>query len=158
MEDTIEMRNLYAPKALVSVLSNASMLHKEKVRAALVKVDKNIQKLDAGTETMFQRINQPLGNLTLDKIVENLLLIKENLIIQTLFLRGEYKGQTIDNTSSGELKEWLRLIKKISPASVMLYGIDRETPAKGLEKISTDELQTIASQVEALGIRTEVFG
>ncbi len=158
MEDTIEMRNLYAPKALVSVLSNASMLHKEKVRAALVKVDKNIQKLDAGTETMFQRINQPLGNLTLDKIVENLLLIKENLIIQTMFLRGEYKGQTIDNTSSGELTEWLRLIKKISPASVMLYGIDRETPAKGLEKISTDELQTIASQVEALGIRTEVFG
>ncbi len=157
IQDTIEMRNLYAPKALVSVLSNASMLNKEKVREALVKVDKNIQKLDAGTETMFQRINQPLGNIKLDKIVENLLLIKENLIIQTLFLRGEFKGKTIDNTSPVELSEWLKLIKMIRPASVMLYGIDRETPATGLEKISTYELQTIASRVEALGIRTEVF-
>jgi len=158
MQDTLEMRDLYAPKALVSVLSNASMLHKEKVRAALVKVDKNIQKLDAGTETMFQRINQPLGNLTLANIVENLLLIKENLIIQTLFLRGDYKGQIIDNTSPEELSEWLRLVKMIQPALVMLYSIDRETPAKGLEKISPEELKKIALQVEALGIRTEVFG
>ncbi len=158
MQDTLEMRDLYAPKAVVSVLSNASMLHKEQVRAALVKVDKNIQKLDAGTETMFQRINQPLGNLTLEKVVDNLLLIKENLIVQTLFLRGEYKGQTIDNTSPEELSAWLELIKKIKPASVMLYSIDRETPAKELVKVSKEELSSIAKQVEAMGIKTEVFG
>lgn len=158
IDDTIEIRDLYAPKAAVSVLSNASMLHKEKVRAALVKIDKNIQKLDAGTETMFQRINQPLGNLTLEIIVKNLLLIKENLIIQTLFLRGNHNGQPIDNTSPVELSAWLGLLKEIKPFMVMLYSIDRETPEKNLEKISKEELTSIAKQVEELGINTDVFG
>ncbi len=157
IDDTLEARDLYAPKAAVTVLSNASMLHKKKIRDALVKVDKNIQKLDAGTEIMFQRINQPLGNLTLEKIVENLLLIKENLTIQTLFLRGENDGQNIDNTSPEEISAWLKLINKIRPAEVMLYSIERETPAAGVEKIARKKLELIASQVQALGVKAVVF-
>ena len=157
IEDTLEARDLYAPKAAVTVLSNASMLYKKKVRDALVKVDKNIQKLDAGTEIMFQRINQPLGNLTLEKIVENLLLIKENLTIQTLFIRGENDGHSIDNTTPEEISAWLKLINKIRPAEVMLYSIERETPAAGVEKVARKELELIARQVQALGIKSVVF-
>ncbi|PKP29786.1 MAG: radical SAM protein [Bacteroidetes bacterium HGW-Bacteroidetes-16] len=158
IDDTLEARDLYAPKAAVTVLSNASMLHKKKIRDALVKVDKNIQKLDAGTQLTFERLNQPLGSLTLEKIINNLLLIKDNLIIQTLFVRGKYNGYFIDNTTPEEISAWLELIKKIQPAAVMLYSIDRETPVKSLEKISGQELENIAKMVEELGIHTEVFG
>jgi wyosine [tRNA(Phe)-imidazoG37] synthetase (radical SAM superfamily) len=157
IDDTIEARDVYAPKAVISVLSNASMLHKKQVRDALLKIEKNIQKLDAGTEIMFQRINQPLGHLTLEKIVENLLLITENLTIQTLFLRGENNGQRIDNTTPEEVTAWLKLINKIRPAEVMLYSIERETPAAGMEKIAVKELELIAQQVQALGVKAVVF-
>jgi hypothetical protein len=41
------LRNTFAPKARVAVLSNSTMLHKAKVVAALKKVDDNILKLDS---------------------------------------------------------------------------------------------------------------
>ena len=46
MEDTIYLRNKYFPNAKVSVLSNATMLHKPAVFEALKQVDNNILKLD----------------------------------------------------------------------------------------------------------------
>ena len=157
IHDTIEVRDLLIPKAKISVLSNASMLHVKTVREALMLVDKNIQKLDAGTETMFQRINQPQGSITLARIVENLMFIKNNLIIQTLFVRGSYVGQVIDNTQGEELDAWLELVRKIQPKRVMLYPIDRETPAEDLEKIPRNELEVIAQRVQKLGVDTEVY-
>lgn len=157
IDDAIELRNLYAPSALISVLSNASMLHHKKVMAALKKVDKNIQKLDTGVESTFHLLNQPLGNLKLKKVVDNLLGFEGKLIIQTLFVRGEYEGNKIDNTTEKELQAWMEIIKKVKPGAVMIYPIDRETPAERLEKISQDELQLIANRVKAAGIEAEVY-
>ncbi len=157
IDDTIEARNAYAPKAKISVLSNASQLHKKRVKEALRKVDKNIQKLDAGTDLMFQRINQPLGNLTLNRIVDKLLSFEGKLIIQTLFIRGNYNGKVIDNTTEEEIVNWLNIVKKVNPEYVMIYPIDRDTPANDLVKIPADELDRIARRVNKAGIKTEVY-
>ena len=157
IDDTIEARNQFAPKAKISVLSNASQLHKKRVKVALKKVDKNIQKLDAGTDEMFQRINQPLGNLSLNQIVDKLLSFEGKLIIQTLFIRGTVNGKRIDNTTEEEISKWLDLVKRVNPEYVMIYPIDRDTPAKDLEKISESELDSIARRVEEAGIETEVY-
>jgi len=157
IDDTIEARNQYAPKAKISVLSNASQLHKQRVKEALTKVDKNIQKLDAGTNEMFQRINQPLGKLSLSQIVDKLLSFEGKLIIQTLFIKGTYKGERIDNTTEEELSEWLEIIKKVNPEYVMIYPIDRDTPAKDLEKIPAEKMDAIAKRVNEAGIKTEVY-
>ncbi len=48
IDDTIELRDKYAPNAAISILSNATMLDRPKVAEALRKVDKNIQKLIRG--------------------------------------------------------------------------------------------------------------
>jgi len=157
IDDTIQVRDQYSPGAVISVLSNASMLHKTSVREALMKVDKNILKLDAGTAGTFNKLNQAIGNLSLETVVEGLVSFQGKLIVQTLFLRGEYNGNYIDNTADDEIAAWLPLIKKINPESVMIYPIDRGTPAEGLEKISKTELETIARKVEAQGIKTEVY-
>ena len=157
IDDTIEARNLYAPKAAISILSNASMLHKPSVVEALKKVDKNIQKLDSGIESTFQTINQASNGLTLDKIIGNLIAFEGKLIIQTLFVRGEYNGKVIDNTTKEEIEAWLKVLVKIDPEYVMIYPIDRGTPAKGLEKIPEKELKMIAEKVEELGISTKVY-
>ena len=42
------------------------------------------------------------------------------------------------------------------PKEVMLYSLDRPTPAKNLTKIEYDELDRIAARVRALGIATQV--
>jgi len=157
IDDTIEARDAYAPRAKITVLSNASQLHKKSVKEVLKKVDKNIQKLDAGSNEMFQRINQPLGNLTLDRIVEKLLSFEGKLIIQTLFIRGNYNGKHIDNTTEIEILKWLDIVKKINPEYVMIYPIDRDTPAKDLVKISASELDAISKRIMDAGIKTEVY-
>jgi wyosine [tRNA(Phe)-imidazoG37] synthetase (radical SAM superfamily) len=158
IEDTIKLRDRYIPSSMISVLSNASMLHKPGVRNALEKIDRNILKLDAGSEEMFRRINKPSGGVTLKSIVESLMQFRENLIIQTLFLRGEHEGKTIDNTGSEEFESWLGIVKQLNPEYVMVYSIDRPTPVNGLQKISFEELQAIASRIEQQGVKVKVFG
>lgn len=157
IDDTIELRNLYMPNAQISVLSNASQLNKTKVTNALKKIDKNILKLDSGTEKTYQLINQAQSHLKFDKIVDYLKSFDGDIIIQTLFLKGSYQGKSFDNTSDEEVSAWLKLIKEINPQSVMLYPIERDTPTEGLEKTDAAILQKIAKKVNDLGINTEVY-
>jgi hypothetical protein len=73
-----------------------------------------------------------------------------------MFLRGEYLGKRVDNTTSEEVEAWLQLVKEIAPKQVMVYSLDRDTPCKTLEKVEKDELRKIADRVEALGIKCSV--
>ncbi len=157
LHDTIELRDRYFPQARVSVLSNASTLGKPAVFEALKKSGDSILKLDAGTEPMFRLINGPGGNITLKSIVEKLKEFNGELIIQTLFLRGTYNGQTVDNTAEPEISRWLEHVKAINPKYVMIYPIDRATPVETLEKIPFAELVTIAERVEKTGIKAQVY-
>lgn len=158
IDDTIGLRDIYFPEAKITVLSNASMLHRDKVFNALLKVDNNIQKLDAGTEQMFQLINKPAGKLTLEKVVDYLMQFNGKLIVQTLFLKANINEALIDNTKDSEVEPWLTLLQKVNPEYVMIYPVDRETPEQNIEKISFDVLNTIAEKVNNAGIKTKVFG
>ncbi len=157
IDDTLELRDRYFPQAKVSVLSNASTLDRPAVFEALKKADRNILKLDAGTQEMFNLINKPRSRVTLAQIVEKMKEFNGNLIIQSLFLRGHINGIQVDNTAMPEFKKWLKLIKEIGPEMVMIYPIDRQTPTDGIEKISFDELRILGAYVEAEGIKTQVF-
>ena len=156
IDDTIALRDELCPSAKVLVLSNATQIHREDVRRALNRVDNNILKLDSAFDSTIQLINKPQGSQSVERTVELLKLFEGNLIIQTMFLRGEYAGKSIDNTCEKEVKAWLRLIEQIAPRQVMVYSLDRDTPCKTLEKVSREELLLIASQVESLGIPCSV--
>ena len=157
IDDVLEMRNQFFPKAKIAVLSNASLIQKSKVKEALLKVEDCILKLDAGSQEMFIRINRPSGKSLLSDIVDELVTFEGKLIIQTLFIRGEYHGEKIDNTSLFEVDLWLAHLARIKPQSVMIYCIDRYTPARNLEKVSVEEMETIAERVRAIGIKAEVY-
>jgi wyosine [tRNA(Phe)-imidazoG37] synthetase (radical SAM superfamily) len=157
LDDVIELRNRFFPQARIAVLSNATLIHKPLVKETLLKIDDCILKLDAGSEEMFNRINRPSGKSKLADIIDELISFNGKLIIQTLLLRGEYNGEKIDNTSDFELDLWLGHLKKIRPQKVMIYCIDRATPARDLEKVSVEEMEAVAEKVRALGIKAEVF-
>ncbi len=157
IDETIRLRNKYYPESKISVLSNATMLFNSSIIEVLKKIDNNIQKLDCGSDELFQRLNKPNIKISLLEIVNQLTHFKNNLTIQTLFLRGEYEGEKIDNTSDEEVELWLHHLKIIKPKLVMLYPIARSTPAAGLMKINSEELNKIAIKVEKIGIATQVY-
>jgi wyosine [tRNA(Phe)-imidazoG37] synthetase (radical SAM superfamily) len=157
VDETIRLRNLYAPRASVTVLSNGSMIQVPEVFIALQRLDNNIQKLDAGTETMFQLMNSPIHPVNFAEYIGNLAKFEGNVIIQSMFLRGIYNGQPIDNTLPGEVEPWLLHISRIRPKMVMLYSIARATPAQLLENVPIFELEKIAGRVRELDIPVSVY-
>ena len=158
IDDTIRIRDQYAPESKIVVLSNASLADRPGIREALSRSDRNILKLDTGIEDTFLRLNQPPEGISLKNIIRNLKLFDRNLILQTLFIRGSHKGAVIDNTTGGELGALLVLYNEIRPVEIQVYTIARDTPVAGLEKIPLAELEAIAARIEELGIGTSVFG
>lgn len=154
--DTIALRDKYAPTAKISVLSNATQLHRADVVRALERVDNNILKIDSLDEEMARLINKPCCNYSVAKVVEQLKAFNGKVIVQTMFLRGQYEGRVVDNTTEEQVVAWLEAVKTIAPESVMVYSIARDTPCKSLAKVERDELEKIAERVRALGISCSV--
>ena len=151
IDDTLALRDELCPSAKVSVLSNATQIHREDVRRALLRVDNNILKLDSAFDATVRLMNNPCGAYSVRETVELMKLFGGRMILQTMFLRGEVDGRRVDNTTEEEVAAWLRLVEEIRPSKVMVYTIDRDTPCRTLEKVPHDELLRIAARVEALG-------
>ena len=159
LDDTLQLREELCPGARIAVLSNSTMLHKAKVIEALKKVDDNILKLDSGIPETIQVLDQPVGRFDIVKVVNNLKQFDGKQIIQTMFIRGSFKGVVIDNTTEIELEAWIALLLEIRPASVMIYTIARDTPAKDLRKVPVKELEKIAQRVRIeTGLDVQVSG
>ena len=73
-----------------------------------------------------------------------------------MFLRGEYDGKIVDNTTEPQIAAWLEAVRAIAPESVIVYSIARDTPCKILQKVEREELEQIAERVRALGITCSV--
>jgi wyosine [tRNA(Phe)-imidazoG37] synthetase (radical SAM superfamily) len=159
IDDCIKLRNKFFPEAKIAVLSNSTTITNPSVKDALLKVDMNILKLDSAFDLTVKIHNQPRMNVRVDELIENLKKFNGNLIIQTLFLRGSFRGKQVDNTTPEEINAWLEAIRKIKPSEVMIYTFSRDTPEGSLlDKVPVEELRQIALKVEKLGIRTRVSG
>jgi wyosine [tRNA(Phe)-imidazoG37] synthetase (radical SAM superfamily) len=159
IDDSIILRDKYFPKAKIAVLSNSTTITNPLIKAALLKVDMNILKLDSAFDSTVKIHNQPRININVEELIKNLVRFKGKLIIQTLFLRGTYNGIVIDNTTPVEIIAWLKAIERIKPSEVMIYTISRDTPEGGqLKKVPVRELKGIAALVESMGIKTQVSG
>lgn len=157
VEDTLLLRDQYAPTARVVVLSNGSMIGDKNVFDALVKLDQNIQKLDCGSEKMFRLINNPVDPGKFRETIELLKNFRGRVIIQSLFIKGTFNHQPVDNTVEEELGNWLDHLAYIQPGMVMIYSIARATPSHHLVKVSTGELEKIAERVKKAGIEAVVY-
>jgi wyosine [tRNA(Phe)-imidazoG37] synthetase (radical SAM superfamily) len=159
IDDSIILRDKYFPKARIAVLSNSSTIDNPLIKAALLRVDMNILKLDSAFDSTVNIHNQPRIKINVEELINNLVGFNGKLIIQTLFLRGIYNGKVIDNTTPEEINAWLKAIERIRPLEVMIYTISRDTPEGGqLNKVPVKELNVIASLVEDLDIKTQVSG
>ena len=156
IDDTLALRDRYFPNAKVSVLSNSTFIHKPAVFAALNKIDNNILKLDTVDEDYIHDLDRPTGRYSVNDIIEGMKAFKGRCIIQTMFLKGSYKGKDMDNTSDKYVLPWLEKVKEIAPRQVMIYTIDRETPDHDLAKATHEELDRIGALVKEAGFAVSV--
>ena len=153
IQDTCALRDQYCPKAKVSVLSNSTQLGRTDVIEALRLCDNRILKLDSAIDATMRLIDKPVNaQLTVKQIVQWLSIFDGDFTLQTCFLRGEYQGQTIDNTTPEELTAWYKMVDYLHPKQVMIYVIDRVTPLETLEKIPAETMEKIAIPLREKGI------
>ncbi len=151
---TLELRDRYYPDAKVSVLSNATRIGREDVFQALRKVDNPILKIDAPTAALAAKINQPQCDYDVDQVVEDLRRFEGNFVLQTMFL----KAPEFDSSSPEVLEGWMRIVRDLRPREIMVYTIDRETPMKGLQKMTVDQMRELVQLLLDEGFRIQIKG
>ncbi len=158
IDDIVSLRNRYAAGSKISVLSNATMLHRHEIVDALKKIDMPILKLDSAIARTIALLNQPAKKISVAELVSQLKSFNGQCIVQTMFVKGVYNGQTIDNTTPEELNAWEQAIAEIMPHQLMIYTISRDTPTDTLHKIPEQTLHKIALRMEKYGIEVQVSG
>lgn len=98
-------------------------------------------------------MNRPACPYDVESVVRNLRAFDGHVVVQTIFMKGtDMEGRSVDNTTDDYVLPWIDALRRIRPRQVMIYTIDRETPAQGLLKATLAELGRIVALVEAEGI------
>ncbi|MPM37635.1 hypothetical protein SDC9_84253 [bioreactor metagenome] len=158
INNTLDLRQKYAPNAKVSVLTNGSRISIESVKRALLKVDNAIIKIDSCDESLIKLIDRPQYEYSLKKIVEGLEPFAEKFVLQTMFLKGKIDGNLVDTSTEELANGWRDLVRIVKPREIMIYTIDRETPLEGLEKVSIERMQEIAKPLIKEGFTVKISG
>lgn len=156
IDDTLALRDKYIPAAKVSVLSNATRVHLPEVFHALTKVDNPIMKIDAPTNELIARINMPAPGYDIARVVKALRQFDGNFVLQTCMLRS--KEYNFDSARAEVLEGWMDIVRDLRPREVMVYTIDRPTPAQGLEKFTVEEMSQLVSPLVAEGFKIQIKG
>ena len=154
VDDTLSLRDQYFPQAKVSVLSNASQVHRQEIFAALRKVDNPIMKIDAPTNELIRKINLPAPGYDIARVIEALKGFNGDFILQTMFLRS----RDFDSSWPEVLEGWMDIVRLLKPREIMAYTIARPTPATGLSKFSEDEMRVLLAPLAKEGFRLQIKG
>lgn len=156
IQAAVELRGEIAPQAKIAVLSNGTKANEPRVHDALTLVDDNILKLDTVDSDYIKLLDRPVGSYSVEKQIETFASFQGHVIVQTIFLRGEWEGHDMDNTSDRYVAPWLEALERIQPQETTIYTIARETPVSGLLKAPADVMDGIAVRVRAMGIPCQV--
>ncbi len=148
------LRDRFFPEAKVSVLSNATLVGRPEIAAALRRIDNPILKLDASSDELIRKINKPVGAYRLSEVIENLKKFDGNFVLQTMFL----KSPDFDAVAPDALAKWHDIVREIRPREIMVYTIDRETPDKSLEKYTIEEMESFVRPLIDEGFNVQIRG
>jgi wyosine [tRNA(Phe)-imidazoG37] synthetase (radical SAM superfamily) len=134
----------------VALITNGTLLYRPDVRADCAKADVVLPSLDAGDEKIFQRINRPHNDISIEKHIYGLSAF-----------RNEYSGQIwleiffIDglNADAGQVNKIKGIVDRINPDKVQLNTAVRPTAEPNVKRVDVEKLQAIALQ---LGEKCEV--
>lgn len=151
---TLALRDEYYPKAVVSVLSNATRIGRPGVFEALKKVDNPILKLDAPTDELVEKINKPAGDYRVEDVVNDLKRFGGDFVLQTMFLISD----DFDSSEPKQLAAWMDIVRDIKPREVMVYTLDREAPQTGLKKFTVEKMKELVGPLIEEGFKVQIRG
>lgn len=154
IEDTLRLRDQYYPNAKVSVLSNATRVHVPEVFAALQRVDNPIMKIDAPTNELAEKINQPAPGYDVQRVIAALKQFGGNFVLQTCML----KSPDFDSSRPEVIVPMLEIVRQLKPREWMVYTIDRPTPMQGLGKFTEDEMRALVQPLIEEGYTIQIKG
>ncbi len=154
IDDTIKLRDLYYPKAKISVLSNATRAHIPEIFAALTKTDNPIMKIDAPSDELTAKINRPAPGYSMGRVIQALKLFKGDFVLQTMML----KSPEFDSSSPEVLDGWMDIVRELKPREIMVYTVDRPTPAENIEKFSAEQMKGFVKPLIEEGYKIDIKG
>ncbi len=153
-----EARDRHHLAVPIRLLTNATLLDRERVHSALAEIDELWCKLDAGTPAYFQRVDGT--RFPFARILQNLLRIARErpIVIQSLFLTWRGAGPDDD-----EIEAWCGRLRDLVAGGgridlVQVYTVSRPPADKTIGALEPGRLEAIAERARALGLRAEVFG
>ena len=115
----MHLRNEHIPGKKVVVLSNGAHLDSKKVVTGMNSVDERVIKVDAGSDNLMQKVNDPLVRINMAKFLTGVRKLSD-CVVQSLFVTGD-----VNNTANEQLDEWIEVIGMIKPRSVQLCTVTR---------------------------------
>jgi wyosine [tRNA(Phe)-imidazoG37] synthetase (radical SAM superfamily) len=152
-----EARDHLAPGVPLRLLTNATLFHKDRVRAALAEFDELWCKLDAGTEAYFHAVDGT--RLPFRRILDNLLLVARErpIVVQSLF-------PTFDGAPPGdaEVEAWVARMSEIVDGGgridhVQVYTVARAPSDPRCGPLAAERLEAIAAAARAAGFDAAVY-
>ncbi len=128
----------------VAVITNGTLLYRADVRAECAKADLVVPSLDAGQADVFETVNRPVADISIEKLVSGLAQFRQEfkgLIWLEVFL---IKGVNTDPQEIARLKAH---IDRIRPDKVQLNSAVRPAAEEGIEPIEAAELAAIGRQI-----------
>jgi wyosine [tRNA(Phe)-imidazoG37] synthetase (radical SAM superfamily) len=132
----------------IVLITNSLLLRDEKVRQEVSGVDIIMPSLDAVTQDVFEKINQPIPGVLVADIVEGLINFRNifagQIWLEILFVKGI-------NDVPSEVMAFKQAIASIRPDRVQLNTVVRVPAYKvGVEPLSPDTLEAIAEVLDPL--------
>jgi wyosine [tRNA(Phe)-imidazoG37] synthetase (radical SAM superfamily) len=153
-----EARDALAPGVPLRLLTNATLFHSARVRAALSCFDELWCKLDAGSEAYFQWVDGT--RLPLQRVLDNLLLVARErpIVIQSLFLA--LSGPGPDDV---EVAAWADRLRALVAQGgtidhVQVYTVARAPADARVSALPAERLEAIAAAARAAGVAAVVYG
>jgi wyosine [tRNA(Phe)-imidazoG37] synthetase (radical SAM superfamily) len=124
----------------VAVITNGSLLFEEEVRRDLLHADVVLPSLDAGSQEVFDRVNRPLSELSIEKVIEGIAefrkVYKGQIWLEILFCRGV-------NDSEGELLKMKKAVDRIQPDCIHLNTVVRPPSQKWVLPLDEAEMEKV---------------
>ena len=152
-----ELRDRLAPGVPLRLLTNATLFHKQSVRAGLAEFDELWCKLDAGSEAYFQVVDGT--RLPFRRILDNLLLVARErpIVIQAMLLTKDGLGP-----DDAEIAAWVERMREIVAAGgridhVQVYTVARKPADARIGPLAPERLEAIAAAARAAGLQASVY-
>ena len=157
-----ELRSTFGlADAKIVLLTNACLLREPTVLQTLAFLDEHNgeiwAKLDAGTQTYFERVNRPSHPLT--HVLDNILVTARvrPIVIQSLFMRIDNAPPPADEiTAYVDRLRWL-IDNGGQLKLVQVYTVARPTAEPYVTGLMPEQLELIADAIRPLGVPVETF-